>query len=1516
VSKTKYLTQIFFLLLLLVSKVTAIKVYTTNELNLSINSDGSVNLQSRETVSHAQAVMVLADCNTESIVVSRSDGRIIRPLIKEISRAKYSHRIGFEVSQADLQLGITISESGERVSPASTPLLSQRDHWAAHYILRIEIKNPGIYKITSEYLQEHLPDNYPDPREWVLVHNGQVEPLRVVGAEDGSFDPGDRVEFWGEPSLPDLPELGPDMRQDPWTAWEVYFIAHNGDQGSRFAWESGEIVEINPDNFRSSNTFPWKEHIEKDESYRRLGNVLEESTPDHLLWTNGIHSDDFLTVDFLTPEIDEFNSLPIKLKVCFRGLSSSTDWDGDPINHVIRLFVNGQSDSELEIGTNGDWINQQFKIVEFGQGVFPDHSTFEAAGNQLFIAGESDSINSIVALNWIDVEYERFFNASENRLLFNSNSLNENQLVDFVLHGFTGPDITIYKIGNSILDNLLIRQETDGYRVRFQDVFLPDTRYFAVEESAKYEPPTIKAVQYNNITSSSHEGDYVVVVADSLIRGAENELDDLLNGLTEDGFSPVLVSDRWIYDEFSHGKVRPHAIRDFMYHIWSAWNTEIKYLLLIGDGRQIQRVLVPTEDAVLPLWYKQAYRWGATSDDDKYVSADNGTQLPVIVGRWPIANPEELQNMVNKIAGYRNSEPGPWCNSALMVAGAQAGDAGIFQNYTEQLIITSIPEQMFVRRIEAGETGERYIGSNPELTAFLNQGQLITNYSGHGGGAVWSDNSLLSSEDVIHIDNQEKLSFFTNATCYIASLENQSALGRALLNDGYGGAIGVLGSTGLGFQLMGFELITEFYRYLLANNGLSVGEALRLSKNVLWMRHIADGLIDEQTFTSQAVNAMNTILGLPSQKLKSSQPTTRVQLENPQVNVGDVLHVSGKSGQANASGVVEIYSSASHPVQSSQDFVNDVIQYDYNAGADSSWQIDIPYSGDLYRGSYFGTVRVWDDANGGGYGNNWFYPQENLDRVLFHEAVMVPEFPTPVDSFQISLRFASLENLDSMNVNSTFTFADNETLVFTGAMNSVEADPQLFVSEKFAPVPDKTRVDFVFEANFAESQESAVAWFMIENPTATIEMRFLGYGQEYGGQLDFSFNNMSDTNSAGFCVTVLNADADSLDCIIIPEIVQRSRLDHKHFVSSGQLGDSLFFEADSVNQMNLVGRMSTSLDKLYLRFTGADSTRRIDEYLGLQPNGLNDENIVEVAIAGNVSNQPGLLRENDGWIWRDIQANDVISLSGEIEVVYPDSSQIDKIQLLVYDANTGNFCLDENVDYFSVWQNDTLKIEFDNVENGLCLGSFSDETPPTIDVNVEGQVFNDGAYIPQTPVLSFIMRDTNGITTLDNSIFLLLDGEIIPAGDYSLSSVEDAGIVSLSYNPDLSDLNTEVLHDISLRCYDCAGNSQEASWQFKVSDDFDLLHIGNYPNPFRRDTRFVFSLSSAADEASLSIYTISGRIIRTLKISGPVIGYRELMWDGRDSRGERVANGVYFYRFVAKRGKSKIEHLGKIARLK
>ena len=91
------------------------------------------------------------------------------------------------------------------------------------------------------------------------------------------------------------------------------------------------------------------------------------------------------------------------------------------------------------------------------------------------------------------------------------------------------------------------------------------------------------------------------------------------------------------------------------------------------------------------------------------------------------------------------------------------------------------------------------------------------------------------------------------------------------------------------------------------------------------------------------------------------------------------------------------------------------------------------------------------------------------------------------------------------------------------------------------------------------------------------------------------------------------------------------------------------------------------------------------------------------------------------------------------------------------------------------------------------------------------------------------------------------------------------------------------------------------SLQLNVGDvrPADTILAQNYPNPFNPETWIPYQLSQST-EVTIHIHNIAGHLVRTLDLGlQPTGSYMTpataAYWDGKNSVGESVASGIYFY---------------------
>ena len=174
------------------------------------------------------------------------------------------------------------------------------------------------------------------------------------------------------------------------------------------------------------------------------------------------------------------------------------------------------------------------------------------------------------------------------------------------------------------------------------------------------------------------------------------------------------------------------------------------------------------------------------------------------------------------------------------------------------------------------------------------------------------------------------------------------------------------------------------------------------------------------------------------------------------------------------------------------------------------------------------------------------------------------------------------------------------------------------------------------------------------------------------------------------------------------------------------------------------------------------------------------------------------------------------------------------------------------------------------------------------------------------------IKDVSPLAGLTSLRYLMLDRNRI--GDFS--PIADIVGNLLYYTNDKQTLDDRI--PVVAMAPNTASNLSELqlpaelleTMDFRLLSEIEVLFVpertdllANYPNPFNPETWIPYQLATPA-EVSVSIYNVSGRLIRTLDLGHQAAGFyrgksRAAYWDGRNAFGERVSSGVYFYVLTA-----------------
>ena len=220
-----------------------------------------------------------------------------------------------------------------------------------------------------------------------------------------------------------------------------------------------------------------------------------------------------------------------------------------------------------------------------------------------------------------------------------------------------------------------------------------------------------------------------------------------------------------------------------------------------------------------------------------------------------------------------------------------------------------------------------------------------------------------------------------------------------------------------------------------------------------------------------------------------------------------------------------------------------------------------------------------------------------------------------------------------------------------------------------------------------------------------------------------------------------------------------------------------------------------------------------------------------------------------------------------------------------------------------------------------------DITPPTIDIQVGARAneevdepLTDGAVLTEQPRFKITLTDDSA---LDDTTFRFNFGSLYetlePLDASNFTQTFDPAVptsADITYAPDLA--NGE--YQLQITAADTSENIAEFVTTFTLNEKVTLSEVFNVPNPVDRafggKTFFTYHLAQAPDAVTIKIYSVNGRLLKTLDDVSANRGTNETGWDCRDEAGVRCANGVYFYRVIADTENGKIEQVGKLAILR
>jgi hypothetical protein len=833
-----------------------------------------------------------------------------------------------EASEADpLVTGLVVNPSflspigGRRLSerPGGTPgrsmavpdpHFSLSTHW-----VRITVDSTGIYSIDgSDLLRIGVdPAGIEDPRSFRLFTRGGrqldrrdthdvpfTDPdgtwrpgqwmtecdILVEGAEDGVFDPNDRIIFYGvgAQGWVDMAEPGApryEYENHLFAKENAYYLTWDDVPG--FPGEPRRMTEVPAAPIASGADVTQFE----DRLYMER-NLVEAYTfgGDGWQWVDVVPEGSGL-ITF--PSFNVYDLVPARPQT-FRTLPlAAVKQDQDNSNHHAVYLING---SQI-----GDVVFNSTKTYEMAVPYETTGVFLQEGSNTLRLRVPRDlNPRDFMYFDHYEIFYTRQLRARGNTLLFDSGDTTG--AVDFRVADFSaGAHVYVFDISDPFRPRSLTGcEETDAggrRQVRFSYSMAQKLSYFYAAEGSAFKSPSRIARHsprdLRNVTTSPH----MLIICHPAFKAAADRLKAHRESHYPYPYAPDIevVTTQEVFDNFSGGIIDPMAIRNYCKFLYDNFKAQtgyplLSFVLLLGDANVDSKNYITTQENLVPTNFNlHPYTLDAYATDDWFAEMEppdssRASFIQFATGRLPAGSATDALFLVDKTIDYETrAEYGPWRDRVVLVADDEntpgRGQETYFVTQSE-----SIAEGYLAGYLEPVKiylTEYPFIGSSKPASRFdfinrWNEGALAINYIGHGNSQGMADEQVFLGDDVANLRNGLRLPVFTAFSCTIGDFgrAQRVSLGEKLLLWESGGVIASITASETSLIHYNFAVNYRLYQQMSpVKPGPSkpLGVALMLAKTGALMS-VADS--DTQVvFTIQQNSEKYNLLGDPSLSLGS-----------------------------------------------------------------------------------------------------------------------------------------------------------------------------------------------------------------------------------------------------------------------------------------------------------------------------------------------------------------------------------------------------------------------------------------------------------------------------------------------------------------------------------------------------------------------------------------------------------------------------------------------------------------------
>lgn len=717
---------------------------------------------------------------------------------------------------------------------AANTLFAQNSVLSSGNWYKIAVENTGIHRITYDDLLDYgIDPGQLNPKFIRLYGNGngmlpedndefryedlQENSIFVSGEDDGTFDPGDYVLFYGEvPTEWNLNEISGLFEHEInlYSDFTFYFLNFDLGDGKRIQTQYSTII---PPTYTSTSF--------DDYSYHEL--ELENLIHSGREWF-GERFEETTVYNFPVsfPNLATNSPVCIEVSVAARSYLNSIMQVGTVTQEINSLQISPTNSSNL----NADYAKQRSDTSWF----YPTGPYFE-----IVLIYDQPTDSSVAWLNYFTLNAKRENIFDSGQISFRDiESTGPSMITTFQMSAQNG-NINIWNVSDP-LNAMLIGYTYSNGMVEY--ILETDSllEFIAFDESQFFSPEYIGEVENQNLHAVEPVDLVIVTHSDFLIHAQQ------LANFREanDGLTTFVTTPEKIYNEYSSGAQDITAIRDFIKYLYDKSNGEKpEYLLLFGDASFDFKNIAAPNTNFIPGWESPESLNPVSSyfSDNFYVEFGGSNLSNLGIGRLPSKTPEEANILVQKIIHYSSSENayGSWRNDICFIADDE--DANLHYSDAEQLanIVDTSDHVYNISKIylDAYEQiitpdGPIYPDVNKAITDKINCGVNLINYIGHGFYNGLAHEKIFAEEDIGNWENDNYYPLLIAATCDFGRFDDPdrySLAEKALLLEGKGMS-GIIAPTRATYAGANRALSINIFKILCEYPQYTLGKILMLAK--------------------------------------------------------------------------------------------------------------------------------------------------------------------------------------------------------------------------------------------------------------------------------------------------------------------------------------------------------------------------------------------------------------------------------------------------------------------------------------------------------------------------------------------------------------------------------------------------------------------------------------------------------------------------------------------------------------